>query len=344
MRSKYSFFYHTAYWLFYILFFTIQRYSLYGYNDFFPNLLLNFIYIPNVIIFTYLISEFLIPALFSQNSKFIPVLLLISILFIEPAFAYLLRETIVEPFIFSDHTPYTLFNYLSAILIFVFGVTPIAGFKIANLQKQAYRHQSDTEQAKLEAELKLREAELKLLRMQLHPHFLFNTLNNLYSLSICKSDKTPEIIIKISDLLNYIIYECRSDKVSLEKEIEFIKSYIDLEKIRFDDNLQIKLCMEGNFNGKYIAPMILHTFVENSFKHGASKISNNSWITIDLELHENMLHFNISNNSQQNKTKTSPGIGIENAKKRLALLYPQKHSISISEKENSFNVCLTMEL
>lgn len=336
--------YHVLYWVFYILFFTMQRSALTGYSEMVPNFIINLIYLPNTLIFTYFISEILLPGIFFRRIKGFFIFLLIIIILIEPFFVYLIRVNIVEPHFLNKNGLYSFYNFLSAMVIFVFGATPIVSFKIGKWQKQAILRQAEIEHAKLDAELKLKEAELKLLRMQLHPHFLFNTLNNLYSLSVCKSEKTPEIIIKISDLLNYIIYECHSEKVWIEKEIEFLKSYIELEKIRFDDNLKISFSIQGDFKGKKIAPMILHTFVENSFKHGAGKTIASSWIDIDLNLISNLLNFQISNNKTENKVRNPNGIGIENAKKRLQLLYPGKHKIEISDNEDSFVVFIEMEL
>jgi LytS/YehU family sensor histidine kinase len=229
-------------------------------------------------------------------------------------------------------------------LIFVFGLAPLVWLKIAkHLRENALNFQK-TEKDKLEAELKLREAELELLKGQIHPHFLFNTLNNLYSLSIQNSEKTSEVIIKVSDLLNYIIYDCRSEKVSLEKELDFINSYIELEKLRYDESLKLSISISGDYKNKYIAPMILHSFIENSFKHGASKTTENSWIDIFLNVNDECITFKVANNKATDSGISNAGIGIVNVKKRLMLLYPDLHKLEINETENTYSVFLEISL
>ena len=193
--------------------------------------------------------------------------------------------------------------------------------------------------------LKLKETELKLLRSQLHPHFLFNTLNNLYSLALEKSDKTPDLIIRLGDMLSYIIYDCNSDRVLLSKEIDFLNSFIELQKVRFI-SCDIKLDITGDIDEQKIAPMLLHTFIDNSFKHGAARISGDSWIKISIDINSGFIDFKVENNIPAGKDmiKETGGIGIENAKKRLQLIYRDRYDLQIHHSESTYSVFLKLQL
>jgi len=194
------------------------------------------------------------------------------------------------------------------------------------------------------------EAELKALKAQINPHFLFNSLNNIYSLSLDQSEKSPELLLKLSGLMRYILYDCNDDSVALAKEIEFIQNYIDLERIRFDNTLKIDMNISGDIEGKGIAPMLLMPFIENSFKHGASKNIGKMYIRINLEVVDDVLNFEISNNIPENKSRNpiNPevgGIGLSNVKKRLELGYePKDYNLSIFEKDKMFNVILKLKV
>jgi two-component system, LytTR family, sensor kinase len=336
---------HIGYWIFYILFFTVQRFSFYGYSDFVPNLKLNLAYLPDILLFTYITTEFVIPQLLYRRKSPLPVLILILILLAEPLFAYLIRIYIIEPFIYNDHRAYSLYNYLTAILIFVFGIVPIAGLKVARQLQSDNLYNQKLEQDKLEAELKLKESELKLLKGQIQPHFLFNTLNNLYSLSLEKSEKVPDLILRLSEMLSYITYECSAEKISLCKEIEFINSFLELQKLRYDCS-DIKMKVSGEIQNRFIAPMILHTFIDNSFKHGADKDAGNPWIKISVTIKDNLLFFAVINSTKQedDNSKKIPGIGIDNAMKRLALIYPDRHELVINNSKCKYSVFLKLDL
>jgi LytS/YehU family sensor histidine kinase len=251
----------------------------------------------------------------------------------------------VEPYLYHHPEGYSFYNYFAAMMIFVFGLAPLAWFKIGNhLRQKAEAHQK-IENDRLEAQLKLKEAELKLLKGQIHPHFLFNTLNNLYSLSLEKSDRAPDLIIKLADMLSYIIYDCNSEKVPLSKEIDFINCFIELQKVRYED-CDISLKLKGELNNKQIPPMILHTFVDNSFKHGTDKDSGKPWIKISIASKDGFLFFTIINSIRvkDESTEKAAGIGIDNVKKRLNLLYPERHDLIINNSGDRYSVFLKLEL
>jgi two-component system, LytTR family, sensor kinase len=187
------------------------------------------------------------------------------------------------------------------------------------------------------------EAELKFLKTQIHPHFLFNTLNNLYALTLKKSDKAPETVLKLSELINYMLYECRSDEVALSKEIKFIQNYIDIEKMRYGDKLDVDLRVTGDVGERKIAPLILLPFVENCFKHGASENLQQSWVKVTIDSHADHMVIKVENSkTADNSIKREEGIGIRNVKRRLDLLYPDKHELKIMDGTETFLVILSI--
>ncbi|MEJ8800457.1 sensor histidine kinase [Pontibacter sp. H249] len=189
-------------------------------------------------------------------------------------------------------------------------------------------------------------AELQILKSQVHPHFLFNTLNNLYSLTLEQSVKAPEVVVKLSGLLRFMLYECNVPLVSLEKEIRFIKNYIELEKLRYGDRLDLSFSITGNPDGKLIAPLLLIPFLENSFKHGASEKLDQAWISIELHVLENKLRFKVLNAvpEAQAPAPGKHGIGLKNVQKRLQLLYPGQHKLKLLHEHEIFMVSLSLNL
>ncbi len=190
----------------------------------------------------------------------------------------------------------------------------------------------------LQTQLQLKEQELKFLKMQIHPHFLFNTLNTLYGFALKKSEETPEMILKLSNLLDYILYQIEKPKVLLFDEIQHIKNYISLEKMRFQDSLHITFNVEGEYSNFQIAPMLLLPFVENSFKHGAL-IDGVLIINIQLKTSAKELNFSIQNQLKE-KEESVAGIGLENSKKRLEILYKEAYQLEIDTSKNMFKVSL----
>ncbi|BCY27359.1 hypothetical protein KK2020170_02270 [Flavobacterium okayamense] len=192
----------------------------------------------------------------------------------------------------------------------------------------------------LETNLQIKEQELQYLKKQIHPHFLFNTLNTIYAFALKKSDYTPEIILKLSNLLDYILYQVQKPKVLLTDEIEHIKEYIDLEKIRFEDRLKVTFKTNNIPETIEIAPMIFIPFIENAFKHG-SIIEGYLLIDINLFLLEpNQIQFSIKNSYIENSEMNSDGIGLNNITKRLDLLYPNNYSLQKLTEKNTFIINL----
>jgi len=181
---------------------------------------------------------------------------------------------------------------------------------------------------------------LKYLRAQLNPHFLFNTLNSIYSLSLQKSDSAPELVVKLADLMRYLIYECNEDKVPLDKEIEFIQNYIAIEKIRY--KADVRFVVEGDTAGIMIEPFLFISFIENGFKHAFDTSFSEPFIYITIKVESDQIVLNVINNTNldlETQAKRLSGTGITNSKSLLELLYPDSYALNIiqTEKEAARN-------
>ncbi len=186
---------------------------------------------------------------------------------------------------------------------------------------------------------------VELLKKQLHPHFLFNTLNNIYSLSLKKSDKTTEGILKLSHLLEYLVYQTGEKEVPFNEEIQLVTNYIALEKLRYDKQLQVALEIDSFNDAIKTAPLLLLPFVENCFKHGGKNEEGIFWITISIRSFENGIHFFVKNSkSVKAKKKVHRGIGLQNIKKRLHLLYKEKYSLTIEDNACFYETRLYLNL
>ncbi|MFT5076930.1 MAG: sensor histidine kinase YesM [Flavobacteriaceae bacterium] len=216
-------------------------------------------------------------------------------------------------------------------------MTFVTAIKITMDWVREHKRLTDLEKIQLETEL-------LFLRTQISPHFFFNTLNNIYSLALSNSPKTPKIILKLSELMRYLLYETKNKRQSLEKEIMCIHNYLDLERMRFDNQLEINMDISGDILNKKIAPILLLSFVENAFKHGANKNIGEIKIDIKFKIEDNFLYFHISNPTPamtdfKQLKNTQGGIGLENVKKRLEIGYNQEdYDLKIEEKGGLFIV------
>jgi len=187
--------------------------------------------------------------------------------------------------------------------------------------------------------------ELKFLKAQINPHFLFNTLNNLYFLAYSQSPNTTEVIAKLSQMMRYMIYDSNYQQVLLTKEIEYMKNYINLERLRLNNEVPIDFIIEGETENKLITPLIFITFLENAFKHGMGV--DEPFIQIHLTANNGKLEFDVKNkfaNDLNESKDASSGIGLENVQSRLMLLYPKEHDLILKEENNLFHVHLTLQL
>lgn len=202
------------------------------------------------------------------------------------------------------------------------------------------------EAKKKEVENERLTAELNFLKAQINPHFLFNTLNNLYYLAYSKSDNTTEVIAKLSQMMRYMIYDSNHPKVLLNKEIEYMQSYISLERLRLNDQIPIKFEISGNTENVWITPLIFITFLENAFKHGVSNSNPKAWVNISIHLAGKECVYIVENSktSDQKETGEKSGIGLQNVKRRLDLSYPGKHELVTTETLGKYQVKLNLTL
>ena len=187
------------------------------------------------------------------------------------------------------------------------------------------------------------EAELALLKSQVNPHFFFNTLNNLYSLTVKKSEEAPQVVLKLSDMMRYTIYEGKKDFVPIHDEIDYLNNYIDLHKIRYHKTVDIQFKAEVQERDE-VAPLLFIILLENAFKHGVESLSSDAFIKMNLISDKDKIFFTIANNFEApNKKNVEDGIGLENLKRRLELIYPKRHTLAISSQNNVFRVELKIE-
>jgi two-component system LytT family sensor kinase len=312
-----------------------------NYNDVFA---FSLFLMPITIATTYVSIYKLIPEYFITKQYFRFVLYSLYTLVIS---SYLVIVSIFFSLIYLSGFEYSQMNpatknillVLSAVYLVVFIVS---AFKLLKLNLKQSKITGELETKILEAQLKLKEQELNYLKMQIHPHFLFNTLNTMYGFALKKADDTPEMILKLSNLLDYLLYQVDKLLVPLTEEINHIKDYISLEQMRFNETLNIDFS-ESNCNETIeIAPMLFLPFIENSFKHGKIK-DGKLHIEISFKYENNTILFNVKNSNSEGTTKNS-GIGLENIKKRLELLYKNQYDLTISDNDSYFKVELKLAL
>jgi hypothetical protein len=202
------------------------------------------------------------------------------------------------------------------------------------------------ESTRKEAENARLVAELNFLKAQINPHFLFNTLNNIYYLAYSKSENTTEVIAKLSQMMRYMIYEGSQAEVLLDKELEYMQSYISLEQLRLNNQLIIDFEVKGQIEGLTVAPFILIPFLENAFKHGIHSSSTKNWINLSLVVEGTQCSLRVRNSKQPVALNgnSKSGIGLQNVKRRLELSYPNRHQLAIQDKSAEFDVQLQLTL
>jgi len=296
------------------------------------------------IILSYVIIYLLVPILLNKKR---PVLFGISLLL----WVYLMYALYTAircyylvpkyPEIFEFRPPLEFFERITNAYAYLGNITGLIFPTVIIMMFDYFRHQKDV--------LKLKEqkriTELNLLKNQLNPHFLFNTLNNLYTLALKKSDRTPEAIAKLSDILDYMLYQCKENFVPLKSEVDLINNYIELEKIRYGKRLHITFNHSISDDVK-IAPLLLLTFVENAFKHGVSQEINLATIQISLQANDTEFFFKIDNSKPEleakRNSKQRDSIGLQNIIKQLEILYPNKYALDTTNEVKSFSLSLKL--
>ncbi len=251
----------------------------------------------------------------------------------------LLFSSIIDIILSDAHHP----NYLHRLFLPVFPSLFVLAISLAiKITNEWFK----TEKEKKEMENEKLHSELAFLKSQVNPHFLFNILNNICSLARKKSDDTENAIIQLSRIMRYMLYDSKNEKVSLEKEVEYLQNYIDLQRLRISDSVIISFTIDGNMEGKMVEPMLLIPFVENAFKHGISYLEA-SQIDIQLSIDNGHLHFRVENNrikKNDDPVQQESGIGLKNVLRRLDLLYPGTHLINFEENASKYIVNLDISL
>ena len=341
-NSKYRIIWHVTFWLLVLVYYTFYFGHQGGYYWFTFQFVV--FMMPITIGTTYLFNYYLIPRFLFPKRIFRFVLYSIYTVILS---FYLITMTIF-PFLITitnNVNFVTLDKSFLDIYFLIVGIyTAILLAILIKLVKYSYERQH----LSLQLLKDKTSAELEMLKSQINPHFLFNTLNNIYTLSLKKSKQTHELVLKLSGMLDYLLYECNASLVSLNKEILLIENYIYLQLVRFSSRLDIQFVKEGEISDQQIAPMLLLPFVENSFKHGVGKQRNKAWINIKLIAQESQLEFQVRNSLSVSKTLTerpaSGGIGLVNVGKRLNLIYPKKHSLTAGRQDDAYYVIFKLNI
>lgn len=338
---SYKYLLHLFYWLFIVLFFglfwgSINR----DYGITFANEL---ILLPAKMAATYIYVYITIPYLLLRRKYFF----FIGSSILNLAFFGFVQRVLIYFFVIPWNKVYDpslpLFDIYQTMHLVVdintVTVIPI-GAKLAQAWYRSIIDAKELEHAKLEAEL-------NFLKNQVQPHFLFNTLNNLYGLIVAKSDKAEFLLLKLSDLLRYILYQTNVESIGLRDEIDHLKDYIEIEQLRYGDKVDICFNVYGDLDGKEIAPLLLLPFVENCFKHGVSKASDSAWIRIDISISDTLIEVIIENSVPlfaPNEPSILPqsGIGLHNVRRRLDIIYKDRNDLKIESEMGVYSVRLKL--
>jgi len=331
---------HIFFWVAYLLFYTI----LYGFisGNFIDVLLQSLFTLPIDMSITYFAIYYLIPKFLLKRYYALYLFTLVISMLMAGAAERLLNHFYVYPFFYPSYIPanFPIFTpRFFNMTISVYSVVILASaIKILKYWVEE-RHR------RMDLEIQNQSSELALLRNQINPHFLFNTLNNIHTLILKDSDKAADALLKLSEIMRYMLYEANVDEVPLEKELEYVASYIDLQKLRLPNPEIVKYQVNCNANRISIAPMILIPFVENAFKH-SKKNSSKDLIQIQINFFKNILFFSSTNQIKDKAIESfelAKGIGLKNVKRRLELLYPNRYTLKISSIEKIFEVQLTLQ-
>ncbi|WP_255399561.1 sensor histidine kinase [Roseivirga sp. 4D4] len=339
MRNKKELALHVLFWVFNTLIFTFIEgaYS----EEFRRGFYLELGFLPGRLVVVYINYSWLLPKYLLQSNypKYISYtlisLLLGSLIHRVVMYAY------VEVAVLGFEEPsqfWGLVNFVQGGIIILIPFMFLIGLTVLTKWKSAEQKAESFEKEKLAAEL-------NYLRSQINPHFFFNTLNSLYGLALNKSEKTPEVVLRLSELMSYILYEADKAAVTVSKELEQIESYVALEQIRFGNRFEVDIQVEGDTDFIKIPPLILLPFVENAFKHGVNTASKDGWLSIKVSCDNEILDFEVRNKvfELDRETSENKGLGIKNVSKRLDLLFPEKHELSCQHVGQEYHVRLLLK-
>ncbi|QZE15702.1 histidine kinase [Halosquirtibacter laminarini] len=332
---------HLLYWTVYVSFFA---YAWGTYDaDYLKTIAVELINLPNKIILVYTVIYILYPQFLYKGYiwRFLATFILVVML------SAVLQRIVDNLFIIDHFFPYwektDTFSF-SVLIQTAINLGPVLALPMTIKLMEYIAKVQQNEQMLTKEKL---EAELVFLRNQVQPHFLFNTLNSLYALILKKSDRSLEVVLKLSTLLRYMLYETNATRVDLRKEIKSIQDYIDLEKIRYGDRVEVSLHYWGEVEKIQIAPMLILPFIENSFKHSTKGLSNKAWITMEIGVKENLFTMRIENSIPSDSSDTKSivgGIGLQNVQRRLSLLYPDRHTLKVTSDNVSYSVILKIKM
>lgn len=291
------------------------------------------------------LSYFIVYLLNNLSVKIKNALVSLSISVIAFAVAIIIYRLLVIylvlPYMYHEKTGaqflFTLDRITSSFLDLVFIVGVVVAVKQYRLSQAAKENEKQLVKDKLESEL-------KFLRTQMNPHFLFNTLNNIYALARKRSEDTADVVMRLSKLLRFMLYESGSSTITIAEELRVLNDYLELEKIRYSDRLTILFTKSVDNEAQPIAPLILLPFVDNAFKHGASESRFDSFVHINVQLKQGQLVFTVENSKDENgTTEIRENIGLKNVRRQLELMYPE-HTLAVENDKNNFKILLTINL
>ncbi|MDC0231306.1 sensor histidine kinase [Aureispira] len=341
-QKSYEFFskrvvYHSLIWGTYMLILLLLDGSDEGFNLILRNTLIHLFFLILIVYFNYL---YLIPKFLSRKYFLIYLILIIfTAALVTPIEIVCLYWNIWDNG--NIDTQIGLLEKQSGHYIFLFSTLLIS--TLLKITKEWFMQQA----IQKDLENKNLQSELSFLKSQINPHFLFNTLNNIYALSLKKSDKAPEIVLRLSEMMRYMLYKSNEKKVPLEQEIQYIQNYLALEKTRYGNKARIEFECTGDSPQNYnIVPLLFITFLENSFKHGLSQSIKEGFVICNLHIEKNSISFKLENSKTTEKDDSyfQGGIGLKNVKRRLELLYNSKFKLDIQDTEDIYIVNLRLDL
>lgn len=295
-----------------------------------------FVFFMNYAFAAFVINYLLLPRFYYKKKHLKSIIMVILAI----ALVIVVEEFVLEKIYFPDTKGKSFSGVFLTLLDVLPVITILSGFKFA---WDALGKQQEVDELKTA----VKESELQFLKTQINPHFLFNNLNNLYAYAIENSPKTPDIILELSGVLRYMLYECKAKYVPLEKEIKQLENFINLNEMQIEERGEVRFSKQGIHSSYQIAPLILIVFIENAFKHSTASQTDEIKIDVQVKLSEQgVLQFTCQNSfqGQSNTDSLSQGIGLENVKKRLELLYPNAHELWIENANNVYKVHLSMNL
>jgi sensor histidine kinase YesM len=328
---------HVIFWL---LVFGVWYF--FRYQDYIPRSLgpkLTLVKVADLAFMVYVTNYLLIPQLLYKKRYVLFVLTFVVFVFASSAFKMYLEGQIAgAPRMFSLFSGNFKERVYDNVIPHFLLVSTGAAFKLLLDYAKAQRRLGEMAREKAEAEL-------NFLKSQINPHFLFNSLNSVYFLIDKNNEQARQALHKFSDMLRYQLYECNDDKISIEKEISFLKDYVDLQKLRKDENYSVEFNASPDVKGFSIEPLLLMSFVENAFKHISHNSHKKNFVKMDLSRSNGLFQFSVENSKEQHPSEqTHSGIGLNNVKRRLELLYPGKHQLNIGQTDETFTVDLKIKI